>query len=188
MTVPEGPGSAGRGGDERSRTMIGSTEVRGSGEAAHGIGAGLSQRRFSREEVGALVREVQAMHAEEQSGIPYESVRSILAELEIEPVHLDAAIRRQGARGAGDRGRAGSWPARLTPAAGVLVAAATIAFGLGFPFGWPSPEGRSDTPVSPAAEVDRPAKAQPAPQPPGPRQASVRQLRELQQQSLLVAG
>src|SRR6185295_3381320 len=111
-----------------------------------------------------------------------ESLRSTLAELGVVPDRLDPAIRRLDAR------RAGSRPTRLWTAAGVLVAAGAISLGLGFPFGWPSPEAHRDLPAAPAAEVAHPVEAPAPAAPPTPRQASVRQLRELQQQSLLVAG
>ena len=42
-------------------------------------------------------------------------------------------------------------------------------------------------PVASAVEVNRPAEAQPPAAPPSPQPASDRQLRELQQQSVLVA-
>src|SRR5436305_3845522 len=108
--------------------------------------ASFGQRRFAPEEVEVLVREIHALRAEEQSRLPYESVRSMLIELGVEPRRLDEAIRRL------DERRAAPWW-RWVAAAGaaILVAATTVALGLSFLLRAPVSEAQSDSGVTLAA-------------------------------------
>jgi hypothetical protein len=160
--------------------MNGFTEDRWSGGFVHGVGAGLRHRRFSQQEVQALVREIHTTHAGEEFRMPYESVRSMLGELGFEPARLESAIRSLDAR------RAAARPARGGGAA--LATAAAVALGLGLLlaspwFGeWSDPRGVA------ASEVTRPNRGAAGKQPTAPPaspQASASQIRELQEQSFL---
>jgi hypothetical protein len=135
----------------------------------------LLKRTFTPDEVDALVREVQALHADEQDRIPYEKVREMLAELGVEPARLDEAIIRLEERKAAQASVPASRPPRWSGAGAGLAAVAGSCLVL--LFGW----GMLRAPQE-AAVIASPPPVLAAAE---PRRASAADLTALEQQSVL---